>query len=103
MGKINNAQIKQMESNHGEIEVRRLKNGMLAYRGPWLKNEWYDSYTECLYANINFKRDREAKDRGLNRNFQTPAQQKAAEERGEAATKKQKTAELAAEMAAQSK
>lgn len=98
--KITEDQLANIKQNSGGIEVMQLPNGILAYKGPWIP-DYFDNYTECLYANINHRRNEEARKRGLNEQFQTPAQQAEFEKRRKIQMELKRRAEIAAELAGQ--
>lgn len=87
----------------GGIEIKRNLQGLpVAYKGPHLP-DWYDNYMECLKDNQNENRRLSLAKEGKNFHMQTPEQEKAFNKRVLIAKQRKEKAELAAEMAFQSK
>ena len=108
MTEISNKYVEEMSIEETSMRVKQLSDGTIVHAGPWLKDKngapvWFDNYTECLYANINFKRIQTNKRNGLNEHGQTPDQEKAFKERQKEALKKKEKAAVAAEMVTQNK
>lgn len=108
MTKINNKYVEEMDVKESGMRNKVLRDGTIVWAGPWLKDKagepvWFDNYTECLYANIDFNRITTLKEHGLNEQGQTPEQEKDFKKRMEEAMAVKKKAELAAEMARQNK
>lgn len=97
MSEIDPKAVEQMKIK--DAGIRQVHPGV--FEGPHLKGKFYDNYTECLYANINYARERKLKMAGLNDQGQTPEQAKAFERRKKASDEKKRKAEVAAEMAVQ--
>lgn len=101
---------REVEATTGDgctIRHKILQNGMAAFYGPWLKNKegqprYFDTYTEALYANINYKREQDFKSQGLNQYGQTPEQEKAFKERQKEANLMKQKARIADQMLVQS-
>lgn len=101
MSFLNKKEVEKMQvQNHG-IQSVPLNNGTVAWVGGELPENYYDNYTECLYANINAKRIRVHKEHGLNEQAQTKEQEKAFLDKRALQMKKKEKAEIAAEMAIQ--
>lgn len=78
--KITDAELQAITESQGGMEKKVLGNGSVVWRGPWLRDAWYDTYAECLRDNMNHHRINIAhKKAGLNEHAQTPEQAKAFE------------------------
>lgn len=101
MAKIDPEVVKRMQSTSCKIVAIQIGN-MIGFKGPWLPDH-YESFSEALRENAAELARQEQKKLGLNAGWQTPEQEKAFKERKKAQTERQKKAELAAEMANQTK
>ena len=100
---IPKAEVEKLKEDRQAIKPVRLANGGIAYHGPWLPDRYFDSYTEALYANINFREEKILKEKGLNKWGQTPAQEKDSKRRQEESAKRKEKAAIAGEMLTQNK
>jgi hypothetical protein len=83
------------ESEDLGMKMRKLADGSVAWRGPHLKDKWFDNYTEALHRNIQEKNRQEQVKLGLNEHWQTPEQAKAFKDRQKLAADNKKKAAIA--------
>ncbi len=103
---IDAKQFEQMVGNETTIKHKVLPNGMAGFYGPWLKNKegqprYFDTYTEALYANIDYKAEQDHKKSGYNKFGQTKEQEADLNERKKQAEQYKQKARVAGEMLVQ--
>lgn len=101
MAKIDPKDLEVMEKQGVEIKKDTLGN-VLAYKGPWLP-DWYDDRMEMMRDNQKELNRQKCAKLGLNEHGQTKEQQESFKKRKAVSEEKKRKAEIAAEMAIQSK
>lgn len=94
--------VKQMRNTTYKIEAVQIGN-MIGFKGPWLPDAYFDSWSEALRENQKEKARLDQKKEGVNETWQTPEQEKAFEKKKKIQLDRQRKAELAATMASQNK
>lgn len=93
MAEIDPKQVEILERGRGVTQVLGDDGKPLGiFRGPWL-DKYYDSYTECLFKNIEAKRIADNLKQGLNEHGQTKEQELDFQRRKKLADEKKKRAE----------
>ena len=66
MSEVDDKIVKGLAERQPGIEQLFIQGQGVLFRGPHIRDKWYDNYTECLHANITKKRIQDLKEQGLN-------------------------------------
>lgn len=102
MAMINKDVVEKMKNAVCKIKAVQI-GGTVGFVGPWLPDNYYDSFIECHTENQKELSRQEAKKAACNETWQTPQQEEAFNKRRKVQADRRKKAELAAEMATQNK
>lgn len=102
MAMIDKELVSKLQNTTQKIKAVQIGN-MIGFVGPWLPNNHYEGFQECLIANQQELARQDQKRLGLNDTWQNEEQAKAFEKRKKISAERKRKAELAGELASQNK